>query len=83
MIFNLKIEICIKKIIILFRGTANDDKRQLLVLHPFKISIYSLQATEGLAEHGKFFFFTFDIKINKHFNLIFFCSLVEQECNLN
>lgn len=35
-----------------YRGAANEGKRQLVILHPFKVSIYSLHLTEGLAEHG-------------------------------
>ncbi|XP_055320368.1 protein PTHB1 [Sitodiplosis mosellana] len=33
-------------------GAANEGKRQLVILHPLKVSVYSLHLTEGLAEHG-------------------------------
>lgn len=35
-----------------FRGATNEGKRQLVILHPLKVSVYSLHLTEGLAEHG-------------------------------
>lgn len=38
--------------IVCFRGAANEGKRQLVILHPTKVSVYSLHLTEGLAEHG-------------------------------
>lgn len=37
-----------------FFSTRNDEQQQLAILHPMKLSIYSINTKEGIAEHGKY-----------------------------
>lgn len=38
-----------------FRGHSETNCNQLAILHPWKLSVYSLQRTDGFAEHGNQF----------------------------
>lgn len=33
-------------------GSDQEGRRQLAILHPMKLSVYTLQTTDGNAEHG-------------------------------
>lgn len=50
--FNVFIDLFSLYVFYLFSGSDQEGKRQLAVLHPMKLSVYTLNTIEGNAEHG-------------------------------